>query len=118
MASRATRFSGRSSTSRILALSVTAATLLVRLPGPPCRGRPVLPARVTGPARPLVIAPTLPAQPDAQNPQQVLDLDRLGDVVRRARGQRLLPVAAHRLGGQRDDRQRGELRPGPDLGGG
>ena len=45
---------------------------------------------------------------------QLIDIDRLGDVVRRAGRDRLLAVALHRLGRQRDDRQ--ALEPGHRCG--
>ena len=44
-------------------------------------------------------------QPDAQQREQLLGVDRLGDVVGRAGLDALLAVALHRLGGERDDRQ-------------
>ena len=44
-------------------------------------------------------------QPHAQRGQQLLGVDRLGEIIRRARLQAFLAVALHRLGGQRDDRQ-------------
>src|SRR3954452_9204050 len=40
--------------------------------------------------------------------EEFVDGDRLGDVVRRAGADRLLTVADHRLGRERDDRQVGE----------
>ena len=40
--------------------------------------------------------------------QQLVGVHRLGDVVRRAGFQTLLAVALHRLGRQREDRQRPE----------
>ena len=49
-------------------------------------------------------------QPYAQQRQQLLGVDRLRDVVGRAGLQALLAVALHRLGRQRQNRQRAELR--------
>ena len=44
-------------------------------------------------------------QPDAQQRQQLVGVDRLGDVVARAGLEALLAVALHRLRGQRDHRE-------------
>ena len=48
------------------------------------------------------------ADPDPQQRQQQVDVDRLGDIVRGAGVEAFLPVALHRLGGDRDQRQVGE----------
>ena len=53
--------------------------------------------------------------PHPQQREQQLDIDRLGDIVGRAGIEALLPVALHRLGGHRDQRQIGKLRPLADL---
>ena len=56
---------------------------------------------------------------DSQRPmsdQELVRVDRLGDVVARARGQALVAVARHRLRGDRDDRQRPRGGHLPDLG--
>ncbi len=42
---------------------------------------------------------------EPEDREQLVDVDRLGDVVGGARGQAVLPVAGHRLRGQRDDRE-------------
>ena len=47
-------------------------------------------------------------QPDAEHRGELLAADRLGQVVRRPGLEALLAVALHRLGRQRDDRQRPE----------
>ena len=47
----------------------------------------------------------LAMQPHAQRRQQLLGVDRLGEIVRGAGLEALLAVALHRLRGQRDDRQ-------------
>src|SRR5678815_2439111 len=75
-------FSGRSSTTRMLAFS-------------------------------SVIA--LAMQPAPQDRQHVQAIHRLGQVVPGAGGDALLPVALHRLGRDRDDRQVGAARQLADL---
>src|SRR4051812_30307883 len=96
-------FSGRSSTTRMLTLSSSAGE-------PSERG-------LRGAAS-VISAPSLAArrleEPDAQQRQQLLGVDRLGDVVRGAGVDALLAVALHRLGGQRDDRQRAEASVAAD----
>jgi hypothetical protein len=57
-------------------------------------------------------------QPHAQQGQQLLRFDGLGDVVGGAGLEALLAVALHRLGGQGDDREVGEARVLADLAGG
>ena len=49
-------------------------------------------------------------QPHAQQRQQLVGVHRLGDVVRRPGLQALLAIALHRLGGQRQNRQRPKRR--------
>src|SRR5689334_22771507 len=51
------------------------------------------------------IARSSPVQPDPQQREQLLGVDRLRDVVGGARLDALLAVALHRLGGDGDDRQ-------------
>ena len=53
----------------------------------------------TGGRGPLLV------QPHAHEREELLEVDRLGDVVRRAGRDRLLAVALHRLRGQGDDRE-------------
>src|SRR5258706_15039600 len=53
-------------------------------------------------------------QPDAHQGHQLLDVDRLGDVVRGARLYALLAVLLHRFRGDRHDGQVFELLPAPD----
>src|SRR4051794_40974840 len=82
IASSATRFSSRSSTRRMFAFSATV--------NPPSRTRPT--------------------EPRPHDVKKMVRIDRLGHIVRRTGFDALLPVALHRLGGQGDDRQVGELR--------
>src|SRR3982750_1356554 len=48
-------------------------------------------------------------QPDPHERHELVDVDRLGDVVRRPRGDALLAIALHGLGGQGDDGKALEL---------
>src|SRR5438132_11739637 len=54
----------------------------------------------------ILSKPSSPAvQPDAQEGEQLLRIDRLGDIVRGAGFDTLLPVSLHGLGCQSNDRQ-------------
>ena len=53
-------------------------------------------------------------QPDAQHREQLVQIDRLGNVIRGAGFDALGAVSLHRLRGHRDDRQRPELGDLPD----
>ena len=67
------------------------------------------------PAAPASVRPGLgAADPHPQQRQQQVDVDRLGDVVRRAGVEAFLPVALHRLGGDRDQRDVRQLRARAD----
>ena len=70
-----------------------------------------------------VTTPDRSASPVRRHPgghqrEQLVQVDRLGDVVAGAGGQAGLPVAGHRLGGQEDHRQVPALRLRPDPPGG
>src|SRR4051794_19501560 len=82
IASSATRFSSRSSTRRMFAFSVTVS--------PPSRA--------------------WPTEPRPHDVKKVVGVDRFGHIVRGPGLDALLAVSLHRLGGERDDRQVGELR--------
>ena len=99
MASSASRFSGRSSTSRIDTPEAGEGCTVT----PPHRSR----------ARMLVVGGT--DQPGPHHGQQLVQVDRLGDVVTRPGHQALVPVARHRLRGEEQDRQVGEPGLLPDL---
>src|SRR2546430_5211609 len=58
---------------------------------------------------------TLAVQPRPYQRQQLLGVNRLGDVVRSPRFQALLAVALHGLGGEGDDRQLPELMLAADA---
>src|ERR1700688_1899457 len=86
MASNDSRFSALSSTTRMLTRSPRVILLAL---GPRWRR----------------LRAVLPVQPAPQHRKHVLGVHRLGQVVPGPGFQRLLAVALHRLGGDRDDRQ-------------
>src|SRR3954454_2384386 len=49
-------------------------------------------------------------QPHAQRREQLLGVNRLGEIIGSTRFQALLAIAFHRLGGERDDGQASERR--------
>src|SRR4051812_42989637 len=57
----------------------------------------------------------LAVEPDPQQRQELLGVDRLGDVARATRLEALLPIALHRLGGEGNDRQRAQRGIRADL---
>src|SRR5690242_7116819 len=111
MASSAIRFSSRSSTSRIFALS---STRRLSDSGPASR-RAATPSPTPGPTATLPARRLLSSaddgglQPVPHDVKEMIHVDGLRHVVRRARFEALLPIALHHLRGDHDDRQLGEL---------
>src|SRR6266508_4140977 len=70
-----------------------------------------VPSRVSAWAR----ATALPVEPDPHQRQELLGIDRLRNVIRRAGFDALFPIAFHRLRSQRDDRKLRKFLLLPDL---
>src|SRR6266511_3809610 len=103
IASRAVRLSLRSSTSSTLAACR-------------CSGLVTVPPGSLAPRRSHL--PPGAADPGRHDLEQLIEVDRLGDVVARARREAGLPVARHRLRGQEHHGQVGEPPVAPDGAGG
>src|SRR5882724_1828582 len=123
MLEKTSSFSGRSSTTRMLALSsLIAVAPLTRGEsaqrtggvGFPKTGNPPLPPVATSLSGGQNRAPS-PMQPSTKDRQHMHAVDRLGQVVPGAGRNALLAVALHRLRGHRDDRQVGAALQFPDL---
>src|SRR5438477_805526 len=104
-------FSGRSSTTRMLAFSSLTKSGTDHVFGE-CSGNQGRRKTWSVPAFP---SGSSPVQPAAQHGEQMQAVHRLRQVVPGARGDALLAVALHRLRGHRDDRQVGAAVELADL---
>src|SRR5262249_10137520 len=101
-ASNETRFSGVSSTSRIFVrCSATGSDSCWMLKAG---------AVITSPRGQRVSQFPFPGDPNPENGKELFEIDWFGDVVRSSRLNTLGAIPLHRLGRNRNDRQRSELR--------